>query len=56
MQKFFYELNSNGHDNVEVNHNICHFAAKSNYVLLHSMIKTKCTAIINYQKILHYNK
>jgi hypothetical protein len=57
MQKFIYELNSNGHDNIEVNHSTRHFAAESNNVLLHSRtIKTKCTAIINNQKILHYNK
>jgi hypothetical protein len=34
MQKFIYELNSNGHDNVEVNRNTHHFAAESNNVLV----------------------
>jgi hypothetical protein len=43
MQKFIYELNSNGHDNIEVNRNTCHFAAESNNILLQSStIKTKC--------------
>jgi hypothetical protein len=57
MQKFIYEFNSNEHDNIEVNHNTRHFATKSNKVLLHrSIIKTKCMAIINNQKFLHYNK
>jgi hypothetical protein len=57
MQKFIYELNSNEHGNVEVNRNTRHFATKSNNVILHrSNIKTKCTAIINNQKFLHYNK
>jgi hypothetical protein len=41
MQKFIYELNSNEHDNVEVNRSTRHFATESNNVLLHrSSIKT----------------
>jgi hypothetical protein len=57
MQKFIYELNSNEHDNVEVNRSTRHFATESNNILLHrSTIKTKCTAIIKTQKFLHYNK
>jgi hypothetical protein len=57
MQKFIYELNSNEHDNIEVNPSTRHFATESNNVLLHrSTIKTKSMAIINNQKFLHYNK
>ena len=41
MQKFIYELNSNEHNNVEVNRSTRHFATESNNILLHrSTIKT----------------
>ncbi len=41
MQNFIFELNSNEHDNVEVNRSTRHFATESNNVLLHrSSIKT----------------
>jgi hypothetical protein len=30
MQKFIYELNSNEHDNIEVNRSTRHFATESN--------------------------
>ena len=41
MQKFIYELNSNEHNNVEINRSTRHFATESNIVLLHrSTIKT----------------
>ncbi len=35
MQKFIYEINSNEHDNIEVNRSTRHFATESNNVLLH---------------------
>jgi hypothetical protein len=34
MQKFFYELNSNGHDNVEVNCKTPNFSADIDNLLL----------------------